>query len=123
MFKNSQFSEAILRAIDTEPLLSELPPSLSFSPVYSDFRRQALKPSKWREYREREREKNRASMKAMGLSGNVFEWPGQHMPACMVARLYRNGASKPEIKSPEMQRRTSWKAAKIDGLIPVTKHG
>ena len=45
-----------------------------------DFRRQALRPSKWREYRDRCIEKNRTSLKAMQLSSNVFEWPSKHMP-------------------------------------------
>jgi len=101
MFKISPIGESVLRALESAPLLPEIP-FLSPAAVQGDFRRQALKPSKWREYREREREKNRASMKAMGLSGNVFEWPAQHMPACMIAKLHRMGSGN--VIDPEINR-------------------
>ncbi|MBR9900432.1 MAG: hypothetical protein GYB19_10280 [Rhodospirillales bacterium] len=67
------------------PQTKELPLFVGTSRT-GDFRRQAFRPSKWREYREREREKNRASMKAMGLSSNVFEWPSKYMPNWARAR-------------------------------------
>lgn len=54
-----------------------------------DFRRQAFRPSKWREYRKREREKNRASLKAIGLESNAFLWPEKHKPEWVKAKLAR----------------------------------
>jgi len=46
----------------------------------SGLRRQTFRSSKSRDYREQERAKNRASLKAMGLSSNVADWPVKHQP-------------------------------------------
>ncbi len=100
MQNRSAISDMLIKLFDamSEPGYMSL---LSSGASSGDFRRQALRPSKWREYREREREKNRASLNAMGLSGNIFEWPGRHMPKCMIARLYRTGAPGSKNYNPD----------------------
>ena len=55
-------------------------PMVSMGIQKGDFRRQAFRPSNWREYRDHNIEKNRASLKAMGLSSNVRDWPEHHQP-------------------------------------------
>ncbi|WP_417790676.1 hypothetical protein [Terasakiella pusilla] len=123
MFKNSIAAAAILSLLEKSEPMPEMRLLLSNPSRGGDFRCKALKSSKWREYREREREKNRASLKVMGLSGNVFEWPGQHMPKCMIAKMYRTGTpAQADTDSPPKERKT-FTAAKVEGLIPVTKHG
>lgn len=86
MLKNSIAAAAILSLLEKSEPMAEMPPLLSNSSRGGDFRRQAFRPSKFREYRERERQKNRASLKAMGLSGNVFDWPPLQMPLYMRVR-------------------------------------
>ena len=49
-----------------------------------------------------DRMKNQKAMDAMGLSSNVFEWPGQHMPKWAVAKLHRNRT--PGVIDPEINR-------------------
>ncbi|GAA0623462.1 hypothetical protein [Thalassospira tepidiphila] len=81
-------AEVAMRLVEATSI--DLPFHLTATePAARDFRRQALKPSKWREYRAREREKNRASMKAMGLGSNVFGWPGTQQPEWAKAKLDR----------------------------------
>jgi len=110
----ANFTSSMDRMIDLFPIRSGK----------GDFRRQALRPSKWREYRDLNIEKNRASLEAMGLSSNVFEWPLNQQPEWVVARIERAVGQMLTRKLNQIHpHKNQFTAQKIDGLIPVTKHG